>query len=354
MNICPLPNYILQDLRDELEKLKGVDGALLAGSAATGELLWEKDTVGTTKLVSDVEVAVLSGEASIRDRLRLVEARLRKRHDIDFELFWVNARRWGGGLSRNQSFGERTPDLLMSDLYLTESWILEPKCRGAWPRFTAQIEPSIWEGQRLILNRLAEGCRYLLNSDDPLQRDRWAIKLLLACGDHILISSRQYSAGYANRGLAFNRLERLESVSDVFWAQIKKSYQIRSGKVAEFNFEGRELIKNSLLLLVDHSPLSEVNVNKLFEKYTCRYHLYSGWWNHKFESYLLLLSKFRFQNRLHFSLAARSILSTQSISRKSFQQIFSLLRDLVVGEKKKASLSKEIEAVESVWNAYCK
>jgi len=77
---------------------------------------------------------------------------------------------------------------------------------GNIPDFEPQDIP-LWEGIRLIFNRMAESLRFSpTDQQDPHESIYWINKVILACQDALLLSIKQYHHSYKARNLMFQEL----------------------------------------------------------------------------------------------------------------------------------------------------
>ncbi len=73
----------------------------------------------------------------------------------------------------------------------------------------SSIDPSqldIWDGLRLMLNRMAESLPYVSQTHKDWQTLHWINKVVLSCAEALLIVHKQYHFSYAERGRRFAAL----------------------------------------------------------------------------------------------------------------------------------------------------
>ena len=93
----------LNELVSRLRSCKEVLGILLAGSGAHGELLWWEEK-GSRKLLSDVEVGVITNALGKRGLLKNIASEAGRRYAYEVELFTITPRRLRLGSPKNLSF----------------------------------------------------------------------------------------------------------------------------------------------------------------------------------------------------------------------------------------------------------
>lgn len=78
-----------------------------------------------------------------------------------------------------------------------------------WLNHRRSIDPrsiDIWDGLRLMLNRMAESLDYLTQTAKDWQILHWINKVVLSCAEALLIVHGQYHFSYAERGRRFAEL----------------------------------------------------------------------------------------------------------------------------------------------------
>ena len=239
----------LDELVSGLRSCKEVQGVLLAGSSAHGELLWWEED-GSRKLLSDVEVGVVTNALGKRGSLKSIASEIGRSYAYEVELFTITPKRLRLGAPKNLSFRPHAPNVLMYDLIEGGDWLW---ASAGFPanQFRPESLP-LWEGVRLILNRAGEGAEQLLPwmqgepVNDSAELSRWVIKLLLATGDAVLIQNGQYHPGYGERGKIWKEQVSKASTSDVLWNAITQAYDTRLGGSFDVSALDAEILRRDI------------------------------------------------------------------------------------------------------------
>ena len=195
-------------------RLADVESVLLGGSLGRGE-----GTVLDGSLRSDAELYLVGRSSRLRRAASVLEEEVNARGSTpEVSIAWVDPRRLEAGWAKNKS---RRPSMT---IHLFELAQTSRVLVGRRPvMFT--IDPAripLAEGIRLILNRMAEVAP-LMASQHP-DRGRWLDKILIACGDSLLLAAGEYVASYRDRQ---NRLATISppwSVPDEWRAIIHSAY----------------------------------------------------------------------------------------------------------------------------------
>lgn len=183
----------LNSVVDQIVEVFHPESIILSGSFGRGEgsVLYQNENA---KIISDFEIGVISRKYYKRLLCHKVSQRTGRKLDISLTLnFYLPARftknkatNLGG---RNQHVTIDQYELRYgSKLLYGKDYISEMK------DYSAEDIP-IWEGLRLIFNRIAESLKYFPpgghKSEEYLLR-KWIYKTILACSDALLISLGRY------------------------------------------------------------------------------------------------------------------------------------------------------------------
>jgi len=187
---------IASDLEPGLRALPYVVGAFFAGSAANDELL--VDGRGAGRLLSDVEIGIVSTRPWNKREVRRVVAAVGEAHGAEIDAFLVTRARLRKGLHKNVGIATAHASVFAYEISQAARWIYGRGVVDCKEWRPADIHP--WEGVRLVLNRLGEGAPWLAPSaNGTANRSRWSIKTLIASGDALLLSIGQFAPSYAGR-----------------------------------------------------------------------------------------------------------------------------------------------------------
>jgi len=169
-----------------------IEAVLLGGSLGRGEGTSIHGPDGD-RLASDVEVYLVGHSSSLRGAARRLEVDLASRHEAEISAAWLHPDMLRQGRAKNLSWKpSRT-------IRLYELATGTRKLLGTTPTIF-QIDPAtlpLGEGLRLVLNRLAEAAPEL--ASDTSGAGRWTDKILIACGDTVLLGSGAYTVRYRDR-----------------------------------------------------------------------------------------------------------------------------------------------------------
>lgn len=168
---------------------------LLTGSFGRGEgsVLIEGDEI---RILSDIEIAVVSSNPADREPLRRLSEELSASSGIETCLFWMrpdSLRRWR---IKSLSFGKQPLSVKIHDI-LAGSRLLYGE-RPLASELNATLIPR-WEGLRLVFNRMIEALSVDLRGLEPAAQAKATCKLVLACGDALLIDRQLYDVSLEER-----------------------------------------------------------------------------------------------------------------------------------------------------------
>jgi hypothetical protein len=332
MRVNSLSEFDRLRITSFLNSISCIEGAFLAGSASTDELLFENEV-----LISDVEIGVIynrnADRKEIRSKLNLFDI------GLDLEFFLVSRNRMETLASKNYSFRHQQTSILMNDVVQANNWLVEPKSMQKVSVVSSDI--PLWEGYRLILNRLGEGAlelsRWVEMEDDSIKTKRWVTKLLLAVGDSHLISSGAYEVGYGVRGEKFTN-----SFTHVpYFQEINSAYLVRMGKETEINFPYDAV--EFITYVINYVDSLGMNITP-----TYRYQAPLEMFDPIYDSIMTLINNGRAAQVL-MGLSAL-LFNGSSVQVYGYRRIFFWYQKLVAKELK----HNEIDKILSEWNLYCK
>jgi len=179
------------------------------GSLAKGELT-ARLADGQVELVSDLEIAVVDGNWLKRCRLGEVERELARRWGVDLNLLFLLPRRFTRCAPANWAPARSRLNIEQFELITTARCLYGRDFLKDAPSVRAENIP-VWEGVRLLFNRMAELAGELCR-EGGLQAGttgKAVDKLLIACGDAMLLAWGDYEPLYRTRMDAL--VERFEN-----------------------------------------------------------------------------------------------------------------------------------------------
>jgi hypothetical protein len=200
---------------------------LLAGSFGRGEgSIYMNE--GEPNFISDYEVCLISSNPAARIKVDLISQDVKNKIPAEVSLFWDSPARILHNRSRNLSFGSPRASIGMYELKAGSMIIY-----GAFDLSINPIDPStlpISEGIRLIINRMMGVVEAWNNHSTQEIRSATLTKLLLACGDALLIRNGIYHFSYQERANRFECLynNRYQNQYDSeFLQQYKKAARLK-------------------------------------------------------------------------------------------------------------------------------
>ena len=171
--------------------LEGLEALVLGGSLGRGEGTVAIGPEGPT-LASDVEVYLVGRPSSLRSGASELQGHFAGGPEVSAA--WLHPEMLREGRAKNLSMrSSRTIRLYELGPGVSRTLI------GMPPEVLA-IDPAtlpLGEGVRLVLNRLAEASVELA-TESP-EASRWTDKILMACGDTLLLAAGAYTARYRDR-----------------------------------------------------------------------------------------------------------------------------------------------------------
>ena len=197
--------YIVTEIRKNIKAIS----IILTGSFGRGEGTVIQDK-GRLYFMSDYEICVVSSRLKTREICSALSRKISKELGVATSISRISPERLKYNRNINISKGGINPSIFMYELKagskilygqnLLKKNILKPQ------------DISLWEGIKLLLNRMAEYFTLSLSDDSKLLvKSNWMNKILLACGDILLLHSRQYHYSYQERK---NRLISLLNIKN--------------------------------------------------------------------------------------------------------------------------------------------
>ena len=206
----------LRRLTDAAAGIAGVSAVLLGGSLGRGE-----GTPGDGGLLaSDVEVYLVGTDPALRAAAAgLEEAEAADGAGPSVSVAWLEEERLRRGWAKNLS---RRPS---RTIQLYELGAGSRVLSGRLPEILP-VDPAtlpIAEGIRLILNRFAEAGP-MVAAGDP-DAGRWLDKILIACGDTLLLARNAYTVRYRDRAARLATTTEPWSMPDGWRPPILAAYE---------------------------------------------------------------------------------------------------------------------------------
>ena len=173
---------------------------ILAGSFGRGEGSISLDNE-QIRFYSDYEISLVSSSPRARLFIEPIQRELNSVLPVSVSLFWTTPRKLQKNLSRNLSFGPPYPSIGVYE-FKAGSQIFY----GELDLSVNAIDPRtlpVSEGVRLIANRMMETIEKWAKSGDETELAFSLSKLVLACGDALLLKSGHYHYSYAERSERF-------------------------------------------------------------------------------------------------------------------------------------------------------
>jgi len=170
---------------------------ILTGSFGRGEGTVVQEN-GKLHFMSDYEICVVCSKLRTRKICSILSKKMSEELGIATSISWISPTRLRYNRNRNISIGYTNPSIFMYELKAGSRVIY-----GKNLIKKNIIHPSninLWEGIKLLLNRMAESfAQYSSNDLESYVKSYWIDKILLACGDILLLHSSQYHYSYQER-----------------------------------------------------------------------------------------------------------------------------------------------------------
>lgn len=198
---------IVCGLRDRLIEEIHPLAIVLSGSLGRGEGTAYQSN-GQVIIVSDFEVGCVDSNWFKRRRCRALEPVLAEEYGIDLTLNFFLPRRFTVGVPANWTLvREDQPTIDQYELMKATRFLYGPDLRVRGPEVSGDSIP-LWEGIRLLFNRMAELIEALLwweqGQDKALVKA--CTKLLIASGDALLLMAKRYEYSYRERMNSFREI----------------------------------------------------------------------------------------------------------------------------------------------------
>jgi len=203
-------NKIVETIKDEIIRSVHPKSIILKGSFGRGEASVVEDD-GKLKFLSDCEVIVIPKKRIKRGELSRLSRELTQRTGLKVEI---------AGIELELKFclplhlWNRIPPTIDNyELKRGSKVIYGENFLERLPNFKAEDIP-VWEGIRLMLNRMIESSQYFsidyLNKYPSKEAEQnlffWTNKMLLACQDALLILAKRYHYSYKVRNEIFQEI----------------------------------------------------------------------------------------------------------------------------------------------------
>ena len=198
---------IVADIINEIVARLHPRAVIIAGGFGRGEAsVIEEDN--RLRFLSDCEITLVSGKRISRKAINCLIADIYQRTSLEvvlhnsIMLLIFSSFPW-----LKRLFGKLwKPSILHYDLKHGAMVVFGENVLKKIPDVRPNDIP-VWEGIRLIFNRMAAVLKYFPDSDE--RRDEsiyWINKVILACQDALLLSVGQYHHSYKTRNMIFNEL----------------------------------------------------------------------------------------------------------------------------------------------------
>lgn len=212
---------LMADLVDQVRDLPGLESLLLGGSLGRGEAT-VRPIGDDYELASDIEVYLVGRPASLRAAARRLE---RSNASSHLSVAWLHPGMLRAGRAKNLSW-RSAPTIRMYEIGAASKILFgrRPSMRPIDPR-----RLPLAEGVRLILNRLAEATPEL--ESGSADAGRWLDKILMACGDTLLLAQQRYRASYRERMESLRHVVEPWSMPSGWRALVTAAYErkLRAG-----------------------------------------------------------------------------------------------------------------------------
>lgn len=193
---------IIEKLKDEIVYSLHPTSIILSGSFGRGEGTVSKEN-GKMKFLSDCEVTLIPYKYIFnRSKINNFESKFYERSGLKVDI-------WGGGLSfyllipfMNKKM---KPTINNYDLKYGSKVIYGKNYLEGVPNFKPDDIP-LWEGIRLLFNRMAEALEHFSFENPSESMVFWTDKIVLACQDALLLSLGKYHYSYRKRNEMFQNL----------------------------------------------------------------------------------------------------------------------------------------------------
>jgi hypothetical protein len=217
---------------------------ILAGSFGRGEgtVTFEN---GKVDILSDFEICVVSPDVRCRAKCEKLSKKLSQDLCAEITVAWMSPERVSCNKNSNATFGRNYPSIFMYELKAGSKVLY-----GRDVLTYNVIDPKklpLWEGIKLLFNRMAESLSDIFAAEARLYREKWMNKTLLACGDILLLDNKLYHHSYNERkqrladsvdfaNYPFLDMRQREHLINAYENKLCGEYDVyRSASFAEFN-----------------------------------------------------------------------------------------------------------------------
>jgi hypothetical protein len=173
-------------------------GVVLTGSGSRGEMTAYRHN-GDIVMVSDIEMAVVDANLFKRGKIRRMGSELARKYGVDLTLMFFLPRRFREGVPANWAPRNSPLSIEQYETFAAGRFLYGPDLR-AHPAGVEVSRIPVWEGIRLLFNRMAEFCRAVLTpAEDATSVRKACTKLSIAAGDAWLLRNGQYHYSYRER-----------------------------------------------------------------------------------------------------------------------------------------------------------
>jgi hypothetical protein len=181
----------------EICKAVDVVAIILTGSFGRGEGTFISQN-NSFALSSDFEICVVAPGIKNRETCKKLTEKLSKQLCADISVAWVAPERIAKNKNGNATFGRSHPSILTYELKSGSKILYGQDVLSQ--NLTDPTKIPLWEGLRLMFNRMAESLVEQTSFDAQRYAEKWINKTLLACGDFLLLDKKLYHYSYQERG----------------------------------------------------------------------------------------------------------------------------------------------------------
>jgi hypothetical protein len=193
MEVQRILNAAVREIRNAIDAI----AIILTGSFGRGEGTFISQN-NKFALSSDFEICVVAEGLKNRETCKILTEKLSKQLCADISIAWVTPERITKNKNGNATFGRSHPSILTYELKSGSKILYGQDVLSQ--NLTDPTKIPLWEGLRLLFNRMAESLVEQPSSDNQPYAEKWINKTLLACGDFLLLDKKLYHYSYQERG----------------------------------------------------------------------------------------------------------------------------------------------------------
>ena len=193
MEVQRILNAAIREIRNAVDAI----AIILTGSFGRGEGTFISQN-NRFALSSDFEICVVAQGFKNRETCKKLTEKLSKQLCAEISVAWVTPERIVKNKNGNATFGKSYPSILTYELK-SGSKVLYGEDVLSQNR-TDPTKIPLWEGLKLLFNRMAESLVEQPSLEAQLYSEKWINKTLLACGDILLLDKKLYHYSYNERG----------------------------------------------------------------------------------------------------------------------------------------------------------